>query len=493
MQEMQMRNWGNLGVVETIYEEECEFSSSSSSSVSPSLLSPPHTPLHSRVHAWSLATGRETDILIRVQGTCFRLHKERLTSRSSYLKRRLTEAVSDFSLSPPLNITAEVFTLIAEFCYSSDVQITPSNVAALRTATELMGMTEAKGIEEENLGHVTEAYFRGVIAINQEYASMVLRSCLPLLPEAETTAFLVSRCIEALKLADGGHIEDVTCLDDVVAMNPQDFLVVADSMCGRFRNHDVLYQIVDLYLKENNFGKLAEEQKAEICNCVDCTKLSPQTLVECVQNPRMPLRFIIRAMLVEQLNTRNSIVSAAAVSHHLHRTAATTTTHRHHHCSELQDRNSTTLGDHLHHEAIVHHSAHLRAAMESTSSRIQSLENELRGMKKLLLESTTHQAEPLERPRRSKMLDSERPKSFHYVPSENGNNKIERGERGSVSSASFRFDSRIMAIPEAGRSSLYEESCEFNNGTPKATKSFRQRLMNGLKNAFRVSSSSASN
>ncbi|KAK4260178.1 hypothetical protein QN277_003328 [Acacia crassicarpa] len=485
-----MRNWGNLGVVETIYEEESEFSSPSSSSVSPSLLSPSHTPLHSRVQAWSQATGRQTDILIRVQGTCFRLHKERLTSRSSYLKRHLTEAVYDFSLSPPLNITAEVFTLIAEFCYSSDVQITPSNVAALRTATELMGMTEAKGIEEENLSHVTEAYFRGVIAINQEYASMVLRSCLPLLPEAETRAFLVSRCIEALKLADGGHIEDVTCLDDVVAMNPQDFLVVAESMCRRFRNHDVLYQIVNLYLKENNFGKLAEEQKAEICNCIDCAKLSPHTLVECVQNPRMPLRFIIRAMLVEQLNTRNSIVSAAAVSHHLHSTTAATMTHRHHrHRSELQGRNSTTLGDHLHHEAIVRHSAHLRAAMESTSSRIQSLENELRGMKKLLLESTTHQAGP----RRSKMLDSERPKSFHYVPSENGNNKIERGERGSVSSASFRFDSRIMGIPEAGKSSLYEESCEFNNGPPKATKSFRQRLMNGLKNAFRVSSNSVLN
>ncbi|XP_028772797.1 BTB/POZ domain-containing protein At3g49900-like [Neltuma alba] len=487
---MQVRNWGNLGVVETIYEEECEFSSSTSPSVSPSLLSP-YTPLHSRVEAWSLATGRETDILVRVRGSCFRLHKERLTSRSSYLKRHLTEVVSDFTLSPPLNITADTFTSIAEFCYSSDVQVTPSNVAALRTAAELLGMTEAKGIEEENLGHVTEAYFRGVITINQEYASMVLRSCLPLLPESETSAFLVSRCIEALILADGGHIEDDTCLNDVVAMHPQDFLVVAESMCRRFRNHDVLYKIADLYLKENKFGKIAEEQKAEICNCIDCTKLSPRTLVECVQNPRMPLRFIIRAMLVEQLNTRNSIVSAAAVSH-LHTAtaaAATVTAHRHHRSELPEGGNSTTLGEYLHREAVIRHSAHLRAAMESTSSRIQSLEKELRGMKQILLEST--QADQPER--RSKVLNSERPKSFHYVPFENGN-KIERGERGSVSSSSFRFDSRIMGIPEVERSTcLYEESSEFNNGTPKVNKTFRQRLIKGLKNAFRVSTSASSN
>ncbi|KAJ1397879.1 Ent-kaurene synthase, partial [Sesbania bispinosa] len=41
-----------------------EFSSSSS---------PPS--LHSRVNAWSLDSGCETDVLIIVQGTCFRLHK----------------------------------------------------------------------------------------------------------------------------------------------------------------------------------------------------------------------------------------------------------------------------------------------------------------------------------------------------------------------------------------------------------------------------------
>lgn len=45
-----MKGWKNLEVVETIYEEEYEFSSSSSS-LSPAPSSPP-TPLHSKVEAW---------------------------------------------------------------------------------------------------------------------------------------------------------------------------------------------------------------------------------------------------------------------------------------------------------------------------------------------------------------------------------------------------------------------------------------------------------
>ena len=97
-----------------------------------------------------------------------------------------------------------------------------------------------------------------------------------------------------------------------------------------------------MLLKENKHGKLSDEQKADICNCIDCTKLSPQTLVQCVQNPIMPLRFIIRAMLVEQLNTRSSIVTAATSSH-LHTTTTTMaatamSAHRHHRSSPARPR-----------------------------------------------------------------------------------------------------------------------------------------------------------
>jgi len=49
--EKEMRGLNQLGAVETIYEEECEFSSTSSRSLSPSFSSSPAS-LHSRVKAW---------------------------------------------------------------------------------------------------------------------------------------------------------------------------------------------------------------------------------------------------------------------------------------------------------------------------------------------------------------------------------------------------------------------------------------------------------
>ena len=46
-----MKAWRHLGLVETIYEEEHEDSSTSTPSLSLSISSPP-TPLHARVEAW---------------------------------------------------------------------------------------------------------------------------------------------------------------------------------------------------------------------------------------------------------------------------------------------------------------------------------------------------------------------------------------------------------------------------------------------------------
>ncbi|KAK7252771.1 hypothetical protein RIF29_36965 [Crotalaria pallida] len=468
---MMRRGWNKFGVIETIYEEEQEFSSASSPSFSSSFSSSPPSLLHSRVQAWSLDTGRKTDVLIRVRGTCFHLHKDRMISQSSYLKRHLTE-LTDFTLSPPLNITAEIFAAVAEYCYSNKVQLTPSNVAAIRTAAELLGMRGQQ--DGENLCHVSESYFRRVVGIGQEYASMVLRSCLPLLPEAETTASLFSRCIEALVWErEGGydfHVTASTWLNDVVGMHPQDFITVTDSMNARFPNHDVLYKMVDLYLEENNYGKLTEEQKTQICNSIDCTKLSPRTLVECVQNPRMPLRFIVRAMLIEHLNTRRTIATEV-----------------------LQLDQRTTLGDFLNRDTAHRQTAQLKEAIDSTYSRIQSLEKELSCMKKILVD---HQAEEEEQKQqqqqqqqRSNVLNSERSASFHFETAENG--KVERGERGSVSSSGFMFDTTIRKRNEVGRSNLTVGTCHDGSETPKISKTFRKRLISGLKNAFRLSNSSS--
>lgn len=109
-------------------------------------------------------------------------------------------------------------------------------------------MTETNCDGDENLKQITETFFRRIVTVNKEYALIVFRSSLALLPEAETTAFLVSKCIEALSLRDGGY-GAVELFDEVVRLGAEDFTLVAESMSQRFTNHDVIYEIVDLYLQ----------------------------------------------------------------------------------------------------------------------------------------------------------------------------------------------------------------------------------------------------
>ncbi|XP_027916565.1 BTB/POZ domain-containing protein At3g49900 [Vigna unguiculata] len=455
-----MRGLNQLGAVETIYEEECEFSSTSSRSLSPSFSSSPAS-LHSRVKAWSLKIGRETDVLIRVQGTCFRLHKDRVVSQSSYLKRHLTET-SDLTISPPLNITAETFAAVAEFCYNVRVQMTPANVAVIRTASEMLGMTAADG-----LSHIAETCFCEVVCTNPEQALTVLRSCIPLLPEAETTATLVSRCIEALVTIHG-----ITRLNEVNEMQPRDFQIVAESFGRRFENHDVLYKMIDWYLQENKFKKVTEDERTGICSCIDCTKLSSVALVECVQNPRMPLRLVMRAVLVEHLNTRHSIaIASSQVQRHQLRFESN---------EGRQRRRSMTLGDFLHRDAALRQTERLKTAMDSTNARIGSLEEEMRCMNRVLRECEGKEGEE-----ERGVLGSERSASFHFVPVENG--RVKKGERWSRSSSRIEFDGR-KEERQGKRSSF---SVDVGSVTPKMNGTFRQRFVIGLRNAFRVQNSTS--
>jgi hypothetical protein len=218
-----------------------------------------------------------------------------------------------------------------------------------------------------------------------------------------------------------------------------------------------------LFYGQGCSGKLTEEQKTHICNSIDCNKLSPPLLLEAVQNPTMPLRFMVQAMFVEQLNTRRSILSATDSSQPRCRQPQRIILSSNK--VDHEDSPTITLGAILQRETAARQAAHLKAAMDATSSRIVSLEKELSVMKKLLNESETQ---------RISIMESARSASFHY----GSQNKIERGERGSASSVSLRFCVRGERVGEGSSSSLE---------TPRTRKNMRRRLMDGLKTAFRAS------
>ncbi|XWS29705.1 hypothetical protein CRYUN_Cryun24cG0053000 [Craigia yunnanensis] len=126
-------------------------------------------------------------------------------------------------------------------------------------------------------------------------------------------------------------------------------------------------------------------------------------------------------MLVEQLNTRRSILLAA--NHHYSR--------RH----RPRDNNNITLGAILERDATMRETAQLKAAMDATSSRIQTLEKQLLCMKKILQESDDQNGAGVGGSR--DVLESGRSASLHY----GSGNEIERADRGATASASFRFSS----------------------------------------------------
>lgn len=111
-------------------------------------------------------------------------------------------------------------------------------------------MTEPNGDGEDNLVNITDTYFRRVVALDREKTSIVFRSCMKLLPEAETAAFLVTRCVEILKVTDGDEgDEEFDWFDDVLTVCPEDFHIVAEALQNRYSNHDIVYKIVNLYIQ----------------------------------------------------------------------------------------------------------------------------------------------------------------------------------------------------------------------------------------------------
>lgn len=180
---------------------------------------------------------------------------------------------------------------------------------------------------------------------------------------------------------------------------------------------------------------------------------------------------------MEQLNTRRSIVISSTPAADIQPRMQARIR------SSTKDVDGpTTLGEILQREAALRQAAHLKAAMNATSSRIQNLEKELNVMKKLLNEPEILQ--------RSILMASGRSSSFHYGSDQN---KIERGEIGSASSVSLRCRVRSGEKAIEGSSSWDKASSSCSIGSTMTPKNIRRRLINGLKSAFWKSKSPSTN
>ncbi|OVA11232.1 NPH3 domain [Macleaya cordata] len=73
------------------------------------------------------------------------------------------------------------------------------------------------------------------------------------------------------------------------------------------RYTDGIYRAIDIYLDKHNY--LTESEREEVCQGLDCYKMSPEACTHAAQNKRLPLRVVVQALFVGQLQLRDAITS----------------------------------------------------------------------------------------------------------------------------------------------------------------------------------------
>ncbi|KAI3907315.1 hypothetical protein MKW98_010665 [Papaver atlanticum] len=163
------------------------------------------------------------------------------------------------------------------------------------------------------------------------------------------------------------------------------------------QSHDHLYRAMNTFLIEHR--NISQEEKALVCKYLNCQRLSQETCIEAVQNELMPLRLIVQALFVQQLNTHQAFKDCsdsfryekyADFSGSLWSSRYANPTN--HLLGETpfkepngEEATVRPLAFLMQKDLVVQRSAELsRSDYESTSFRIQTLEQELISLKRSL-------------------------------------------------------------------------------------------------------------
>ncbi|OAY76858.1 Root phototropism protein 3 [Ananas comosus] len=154
-----------------------------------------------RDQSWYVSSDIPSDLLVKIGGVSFHLHKYPLLSRSGRMNRIIYESSTSREVEPTvvelddLPGGPESFELAAKFCYGIAVDLTAGNISGLRCAAEYLEMTE--DLEEGNLIFKTEAFLSYVVLSSWRDSIIVLKSCEGLSPWAENLQ-IVRRCSESI-------------------------------------------------------------------------------------------------------------------------------------------------------------------------------------------------------------------------------------------------------------------------------------------------------
>ncbi|TMX02758.1 hypothetical protein EJD97_020054 [Solanum chilense] len=175
-----------------------------------------------RTSEWILSQDIPSDITIHVGRTSFALHKFPLVSKCGYI-RKLVSKSNDAKLStieiPDIPGGPEAFELAAKFCYETNFEISPENIALIRCVAEYLEMTDEYAVG--NLVGLTETYLTEVGLKSIASSVSILHSSEKLLPIAEDIK-LVNRSIDTIAY--------IVCKDSQYGLNSSTFDWWADDL-----------------------------------------------------------------------------------------------------------------------------------------------------------------------------------------------------------------------------------------------------------------------
>ena len=121
-----------------------------------------------------------------------------------------------------------------------------------------------------------------------------------------------------------------------------------------------LGRAVDIYLEKHR--GLTESEKEQVCEVLDCQKMSQEAIQHAAQNTRLPLRTVVQTLFVGQLHLRDQIASEAYEKMGL--------------TSKLKGHNNNNNNHHYHHVELDENE------MKMMNMKVGELEKESFVMKK---------------------------------------------------------------------------------------------------------------
>lgn len=158
------------------------------------------------------------------------------------------------------------------------------------------------------------------------------------------------------------------------SLSPPVFLNLIDTVPSSTRvSHDRLYKAIHIYFKTH--AQISEQQKQNICKTLNCQKLSREACVHAVQNDLLPLRMIVQAMFMHQLqatssSNENNNSSITGVNKDIKYDGV-----------RKNGKSISSLGNILKRDEAFIQANHLKADFDETSTRLRNLEDEIVRMK----------------------------------------------------------------------------------------------------------------